>query len=91
MHRSEEEQLVDLVIGEAVISLLDSSAAITGAALVARLTQMAAASRDPARSAAIHAALTEARRRVPSAEAEAARAQDAAGPDALPPKGTRRH
>jgi hypothetical protein len=53
MNRSDDEYLTDIVIGEAVLSLLHERGPVNTQALIVRLQSMEATEPDPSRRAAI--------------------------------------
>ncbi|MGK9174351.1 hypothetical protein KXR87_14125 [Yokenella regensburgei] len=61
MYRSEEEIQTDIIVGEAVMELLNEGAAITQSALLQQLRKMARDEKDSARKAALTLALAEIR------------------------------
>ncbi|WP_252515524.1 hypothetical protein [Candidatus Pantoea bituminis] len=62
MYRSDEEKLTDVVIGEAVLTLLKSDSPVSSTALIAQLEVMAAAAEDAKMVRAIKSAVTEVRK-----------------------------
>jgi hypothetical protein len=62
MYRSDEEKLTDVVIGEAVLTLLKSDSPVSSTALIAQLEVMAAAAEDAKMARAIKGAVTEVRK-----------------------------
>ncbi|WP_075182105.1 hypothetical protein [Pantoea sp. 1.19] len=61
MYRSDEEKLIDTILGEAVIALLKGGGAINNAILIRQLQNMAASEKDPARQQACKQAIAEVR------------------------------
>ncbi|WP_434746088.1 hypothetical protein [Candidatus Pantoea rara] len=61
MYRSEDEKLTDVMIGEAVLTLLKSDKPVSSNALIAQLEQMAADADDNAKVSVIRKAITEVR------------------------------
>lgn len=59
MFRTEEEKLVDTILGEAVIKLLDSNSVIGSSTLIAMLSLMAKKETDPTRQKACLDALND--------------------------------
>lgn len=69
MHRSKIEKLTDYVTGEAVATLLEQNAPISGASLANRLKAMAMMETDSQRQQALALALAEVCKALPSARA----------------------
>ncbi|NYS30852.1 hypothetical protein [Pantoea sp. WMus005] len=61
MYRSEDEKLTDVMIGEAVLTLLKSDKPVSSNALIAQLELMAADADDNAKVSVIRKAITEVR------------------------------
>jgi len=61
MYRSEDEKLTDVMIGEAVLTLLKSDKPVSSNALIAQLELMAADADDDAKVSVIRKAITEVR------------------------------
>jgi hypothetical protein len=61
MHRSEKEIQTDIIVGEAVMALLNEGVAITQSALLQQLRIMAREEQDSVRKIALTLALTEVR------------------------------
>ncbi|WP_313698512.1 hypothetical protein [Pantoea sp.] len=61
MYRSEDEKLTDVMIGEAVLTLLKSDKPVSSNALIAQLELMAADADDEAKVSVIRKAITEVR------------------------------
>ncbi|WP_158780684.1 hypothetical protein [Pantoea sp. BAV 3049] len=61
MYKNEDEKLIDILLGEAVMVLLKEDAAISNAALIKQLHAMAAAESDAARQLTFRRAINEVR------------------------------
>ncbi|THB84398.1 hypothetical protein E1N66_10585 [Pantoea allii] len=61
MYRSEDEKLTDVMIGEAVLTLLKSDKPVSSNALIAQLELMAADADDDVKVSVIRKAITEVR------------------------------
>lgn len=61
MYRSEDEKLTDVMIGEAVLTLLKSDKPVSSNALIAQLELMAANADDDTKVSVIRNAITEVR------------------------------
>ncbi|AVV39433.1 hypothetical protein [Pantoea vagans] len=61
MYRSEDEKLTDVMIGEAVLTLLKSDKPVSSNALIAQLELMAANADDDSKVSVIRKAITEVR------------------------------
>lgn len=61
MYRSEQEIQIDIIVGEAVMALLNEGAAITQSALLQQLRKMARDEHDGARKKVLTLALAEVR------------------------------
>ena len=59
MYRSEEEKITDVMIGEAVLTLLKSESPISSNALIAQLEAMAGETDDATKLQAIKVAIVE--------------------------------
>ena len=71
MRKYSQEKLTEIVLGEAVMSLLEVNAALNGSALARRIRQMITAEVNPERSHALFCALAEVKASLSSArEAE---------------------
>lgn len=97
MYRSEDEKLTDVMIGEAVLTLLKSDKPISSNALIQQLEFMAANADDHAKVAIIHKAITEvrngmvaARKRVQGEGAERGKTAHRMNSDG-PPEGSKKH
>jgi hypothetical protein len=97
MYRSEDEKLTDVMIGEAVLTLLKSDKSVSSNALIEQLELMAADADDDAKSTIIHKAITEvrngmiaARKRVKGDHAERDNATHRMNSDG-PPDGSKKH
>lgn len=97
MYRSEDEKLTDVMIGEAVLTLLKSDKPVSSNALIAQLELMAADADDDVKVSVIRKAITEVRNGMVAARK---RVQgDGAGRDNTahrmnsdgPPEGSKKH
>lgn len=61
MYRSEDEKLTDVMIGEAVLTLLKSDKPVSSSALITQLEMMADEADEGAKVAIIHKAIAEVR------------------------------
>ncbi|WP_338563928.1 hypothetical protein [Erwinia sp. E_sp_B04_7] len=61
MYKNEDEKLIDILLGEAVMVLLKDDAAISNAALIRQLQAMASAESDTVRQRACRRAISEVR------------------------------
>ncbi|WP_380184723.1 hypothetical protein [Kalamiella sp. sgz302252] len=66
MYRNDEEKLIDIILGEAVLALLKSDAAINNAALIRQLQAMAAVEKSAARHRACKQAILDVRNNIKS-------------------------
>ncbi|MBV4366015.1 hypothetical protein ACMGGR_16155 [Erwinia sp. BNK-24-b] len=66
MYRNDEEKLVDIVLGEAVLALLKGDAAINNAALIRQLQAMSAVEKNATRQRACRQAITDVRNNIKS-------------------------
>lgn len=97
MYRSEDEKLTDVMIGEAVLTLLKSDKPVSSSALIAQLEFMAANADSDAKVSIISRAITEvrngmvaARKRVQKEGAERDNAAHLMTSDG-PPEGSKKH
>ncbi|WP_337010943.1 hypothetical protein [Pantoea sp. AS142] len=97
MYRSEDEKLTDVIIGEAVLTLLKSDKSVSSNALIEQLELMAADADDNAKVAIIRKAITEvrngmiaARKRVKGDLAERENTTHRMNSDG-PPDGSKKH
>ncbi|MBA8870029.1 hypothetical protein [Pantoea agglomerans] len=97
MYRSEDEKLTDVMIGEAVLTLLKSDKPVSSNALIAQLELMAADADDDVRVSVIRKAITEvrngmvaARKRVQGDGAERDNTAHRMNSDG-PPEGSKKH
>ncbi|MGK3142156.1 hypothetical protein [Pantoea sp. C2G6] len=97
MYRSEDEKLTDVMIGEAVLTLLKSDKPVSSNALITQLELMAADADDETKVAIIRKAIVEvrngmvaARKRVNSEAAERDNAAHRMNSDG-PPEGSKKH
>ncbi|MBW1254110.1 hypothetical protein ACQV2E_10435 [Pantoea allii] len=67
MYRSEEEKITDVMIGEAVLTLLKSESPISSNALIAQLEAMAGETDDATKLQAIKVAIVEVQKGIASA------------------------
>jgi len=97
MYRSEDEKLTDVMIGEAVLTLLKSDKPVSSDALITQLELMAAEADDDVKTFVIRKAITEvrngmvaARRRVHGDGAERDKTAHRMNSDG-PPEGSKKH
>lgn len=97
MYRSEDEKLTDVMIGEAVLTLLKSDKPVSSDALITQLERMAAEADDDGKTSIIRKAITEvrngmvaARKRVQGEGAERDKTAHRMNNDG-PPEGSRKH
>ena len=97
MYRSEDEKLTDVMIGEAVLTLLKSDKPVSSNALIAQLELMAADADDSVKVSVIRKAITEvrngmvaARKRVKGDSAERDNKSHRMNSDG-PPDGSKKH
>ncbi|WP_312120445.1 hypothetical protein [Pantoea vagans] len=97
MYRSEDEKLTDVMIGEAVLTLLKSDKPVSSNALIAQLELMAANADDDSKVSVIRKAITEvrngmvaARKRVQGDGAERNKTAHRMNSDG-PPDGSKKH
>jgi len=97
MYRSEDEKLTDVMIGEAVLTLLKSDKSVSSNALIEQLELMAADADDNEKVTAIRKAITEvrngmvaARKRVKGDSAERDNKSHRMNSDG-PPDGSKKH
>ncbi|RNA76629.1 hypothetical protein [[Curtobacterium] plantarum] len=97
MYRSEDEKLTDVMIGEAVLTLLKSDKPVSSNALIAQLELMAADADDDVKVSVIRKAITEvrngmvaARKRVQGYGAERDNTAHRMNSDG-PPEGSKKH
>lgn len=97
MYRSEDEKLTDVMIGEAVLTLLKSDKPVSSDALITQLERMAAEADDDVKVSVIRKAITEvrngmvaARKRVQGDGAERDKKAHQMNSDG-PPDGSRKH
>lgn len=97
MYRSEDEKLTDVMIGEAVLTLLKSDKPVSSDALITQLELMAAEADDDVKVSVIRKAITEvrngmvaARKRVQGDGAERDKKTHRMNSDG-PPEGSRKH
>ncbi|SFO13263.1 hypothetical protein SAMN05428971_3040 [Candidatus Pantoea varia] len=97
MYRSEDEKLTDVMIGEAVLTLLKSDKPVSSDALITQLELMAAEADDDVKVSVIRKAITEvrngmvaARRRVQGDGAERDKTAHRMNSDG-PPEGSKKH
>ncbi|WP_418163245.1 hypothetical protein [Pantoea vagans] len=97
MYRSEDEKLTDVMIGEAVLTLLKSDKPVSSNALIAQLELMAANADDDSKVSVIRKAITEvrngmvaARKRAQSEGAERDKTAHRMNSDG-PPDGSKKH
>ncbi|RRZ93573.1 hypothetical protein [Erwinia sp. 198] len=64
MYRNDDEKLIDIVLGEAVLVLLKTDATINNAALIRQLQAMAAVEKSAARHRACKQAITDVRNNI---------------------------
>ncbi|ADI78558.1 MULTISPECIES: hypothetical protein [Pantoea] len=97
MYRSEDEKLTDVMIGEAVLTLLKSDKPVSSNALIAQLELMAANADDDSKVSVIRKAITEvrngmvaARKRAQGESAERDKTAHRMNSDG-PPDGSKKH
>ena len=97
MYRSEDEKLADVMIGEAVLTLLKSDKPVSSDALITQLELMAAEADDDSKVSVIRKAITEvrngmvaARKRVQGDGAERDKQTHRMNSDG-PPEGSKKH
>ncbi|MFW0700259.1 hypothetical protein [Pantoea sp. R13S299] len=97
MYRSEDEKLTDVMIGEAVLTLLKSDKPVSSDALITQLERMAAEADDDSKVSVMRKAITEvrngmvaARKRVQGDGAERDKTTHRMNSDG-PPEGSRKH
>lgn len=91
MSQSDKEKLIDIVIGEAVVALLDSDSQIKGSALIAKLHSMAASTSDHLRKEAILEAIAEIVVELPEKKIGEARFQEDMRSSQITPAGSKKH
>lgn len=97
MYRSDDEKLTDVMIGEAVLTLLKSDKPVSSDALITQLELMAAEADDDSKVSVIRKAITEvrngmvaARKRVQGDGAERDKQTHRMNSDG-PPEGSKKH
>lgn len=72
MNRSDEQRLADIVMGDAVLQLLQKAGPVTHSALLDKLRSMAAMEANPARQKALQRAMAEVMNNLQSPDTQSA-------------------
>lgn len=76
MYRSDEERLADIVMGDAVLQLLQKAGPVTNSALLDKLRGMAAQEPNPTRQKALRRAMAEVMNNMQSSNSESVALKD---------------